>query len=33
LGAAVGGTLDGSMYTVVEVGLDWVVALTVLAHL
>lgn len=33
LGAAVGGTHDGSMYTVVELGLDWVLALAVLAHL
>jgi hypothetical protein len=33
LGAAVGGSLDGSMYTVVELGLDWVLALMVLAHL
>ncbi|HYH94463.1 hypothetical protein [Hyalangium sp.] len=33
MGVAVGGSLDGSMYTVVELGLDWVLALVVLAHL
>ncbi|MBN1209670.1 MAG: hypothetical protein JXB05_32780 [Myxococcaceae bacterium] len=33
LGAAVGSSLDGSMYTVVELGLDWVLTLYVLAHL
>jgi hypothetical protein len=33
LGAAVGGGLDGSVYTVVELGLDWVLTLYVLAHL
>ena len=33
LGAALGSSMDGSMYTVVEVGLDWVLTLYILAHL
>ncbi len=33
LGVALGGSVDGSMYTVVELGLDWVLTLYVLAHL
>ncbi|HEX8706128.1 MAG TPA: hypothetical protein VF815_45255 [Myxococcaceae bacterium] len=33
VGVALGGTHDGSMYTVLEVGLDWVLMLYVLAHL
>lgn len=33
LGVAVGGSMDGSMYTVVEGGLDWLLTLMVLAHL
>ena len=33
LGVGVGSSLDGSTYTVLEAGLDWVLALLVLAHL
>jgi hypothetical protein len=33
VGVAVGSSLDGSTYTVVEAGLDWVLALLVLAHM
>lgn len=33
LGVAMGGSTDGSVYTVVEGGLDWLLTLMVLAHL
>ena len=33
LGVALGTSYDGSTYTVIEAGLDWVLALVVLAHL
>lgn len=33
LGVAVGGSIDGPIYTVVEAGLDWGLTLCVLAHL
>ncbi|RKH13101.1 hypothetical protein D7V97_06580 [Corallococcus sp. CA053C] len=33
LGVALGTSFDGSTYTVIEAGLDWVLALVVLAHM
>ncbi|RKH66479.1 hypothetical protein [Corallococcus llansteffanensis] len=33
LGVAMGASFDGSVYTVIEAGLDWVLTLVVLAHL